>query len=237
MDDSIKPLHDIRDEEHLALALARIDEIFFAVRGTPEGEELDCLVDAVIRFENAHYPMEVSRSGFSTRDFRLEMALLPPHLRQAACLAAGCDYDMDWSGWDAAEGAFSTAFDHGRLGKLEEAVRALSDFCGLETVRYDEDDLETAYGFPWFVGSLFEGDRPLPIEDQPSGREGSPSADAEALASRMMRRSDVHREQGLDWIHKHVISAYGMTAAQIMAKHGLGEMLDFFDALEAGVHQ
>lgn len=239
MSSTTKSFHEIVDDRHLDETLARIDQIFLAARGTPEGEELEGLVDAVVRFENERYPMEIEApgAGGGGRDFELEMALLPPHLRQAACVATGFPYDMDWSGREAAEFAFATAGERDEVKRLEEAVRALSDFCGLETVVYGAEDLESPNGFPWFVGSLFEGDRPLPIEDQPSPRGVNPSADEEALASRMMLRSRMGREQALDWIHGHVIPAYGTTAAMVMQEHGLGEMLDFFDALDAGVHQ
>ena len=47
----------IRTEEDYEAALARIAEIFYAEIGTPEGDELDALVDLVELYEDEHYPM------------------------------------------------------------------------------------------------------------------------------------------------------------------------------------
>ena len=47
----------IRTKEEYEAALARIAEIFHAGNGTPEGEELDALVDLVELYEDKHYPI------------------------------------------------------------------------------------------------------------------------------------------------------------------------------------
>ncbi len=47
----------IRTEKDYEAALARIDEIFEAEPGSPEGRELDVLVDLVEQYENKHVPM------------------------------------------------------------------------------------------------------------------------------------------------------------------------------------
>lgn len=51
---NIKP---IRTEEDYDAALARVDEIFFAERSTPEFDELDILVTLIEAYEAIHYPM------------------------------------------------------------------------------------------------------------------------------------------------------------------------------------
>ena len=47
----------IRTEEDYEAALARIAEIFHAEIGSPEGDELDVLVDLVELYEERHYPI------------------------------------------------------------------------------------------------------------------------------------------------------------------------------------
>ncbi len=44
------------------LALSRADEIFSARKGTVEGEELDTLIDAIVRYEDLHFPFETPRT-------------------------------------------------------------------------------------------------------------------------------------------------------------------------------
>lgn len=51
---STKP---IRTEEDYEAALARIEEIFEAEFDSPEGKELDILVDLVELYESKHVPM------------------------------------------------------------------------------------------------------------------------------------------------------------------------------------
>ena len=52
---NVKP---IRTEEDYEASLARIDEIFEAELDSPEGRELDVLVDLVELYESKHVPME-----------------------------------------------------------------------------------------------------------------------------------------------------------------------------------
>ncbi len=51
----IKP---IRSDDDLTAALARIDELWSADPGTPEGDDLDVLCDLVEHYENQTYPVE-----------------------------------------------------------------------------------------------------------------------------------------------------------------------------------
>ena len=63
----------IRTEEDYKEALARIDEIFNAEKGTSEGEELDELVDLVELYEDKHYPIGLP-DPISAIEFRMEQA-------------------------------------------------------------------------------------------------------------------------------------------------------------------
>ena len=67
---AIKP---IRTEEDLEHALARIDEIFDAEAGTPEGDELDVLVDLVELYESKAVTMEYP-SAIAAVEFRMDQA-------------------------------------------------------------------------------------------------------------------------------------------------------------------
>ncbi len=51
-------VNPIRTEEDYQAALARVDEIFQAKLGTPEGDELDVLTDLIVVYEDKHYPIE-----------------------------------------------------------------------------------------------------------------------------------------------------------------------------------
>ncbi len=51
-------IEPIRTEEEYEHALARIYELFHAALGTPEGDELEILVDLVERYEDKHYPID-----------------------------------------------------------------------------------------------------------------------------------------------------------------------------------
>lgn len=53
-------LKPIRTEADYEAALARIDEIFEAELDSPEGRELDALVDLVESYESKHFPLEES---------------------------------------------------------------------------------------------------------------------------------------------------------------------------------
>ena len=50
-------VNPIRTEEDYEAALARVEEIFHAKLGTPEGDELDVLTDLIVIYEDKHYPI------------------------------------------------------------------------------------------------------------------------------------------------------------------------------------
>ena len=52
---NLKPICTEADYEAM---LARIDEIFDAEHGSPEGKELDALVDLIESYESKNFPME-----------------------------------------------------------------------------------------------------------------------------------------------------------------------------------
>ena len=68
-------LSSIRTEEEYEAALARIDEIFHAEAGTPEGEELDELADLVESYQDKHYPIGLP-DPISAIEFRMDQANL-----------------------------------------------------------------------------------------------------------------------------------------------------------------
>ena len=70
----VKP---IRTESDYAAALARVDELMDAEAGTPEGEELDVLVDLVELYESRHEPMGYP-SPVAALEFRMEQQGLAP---------------------------------------------------------------------------------------------------------------------------------------------------------------
>ena len=65
----------IRTEEEYEAALARIDGIFDAEKGTAEGEELDELADLVEFYEDKHYPIGLP-DPISAIEFRMDQANL-----------------------------------------------------------------------------------------------------------------------------------------------------------------
>ena len=50
-------VHPIRSARDLREALARIESLWGAKSGTPEGDELDVLADLVEAYENRHHPI------------------------------------------------------------------------------------------------------------------------------------------------------------------------------------
>lgn len=64
----IKP---IKTEENNREALARIEQLWDAAPGTPEGDELEVLTTLVEAFEEAHYPIDVPDPIEAIR-FRME---------------------------------------------------------------------------------------------------------------------------------------------------------------------
>ena len=51
-------IRPIRTNDDLTAALARIDALWGKEPGTPEGDELDILVDLVEHYESKHFPVE-----------------------------------------------------------------------------------------------------------------------------------------------------------------------------------
>ncbi|WP_414157276.1 transcriptional regulator [Pseudomonas sp. BNK-15] len=47
----------VRSDKDLAAALARLDELWGAAVDTPEGHELEHLMDMVERYEDEHHPV------------------------------------------------------------------------------------------------------------------------------------------------------------------------------------
>lgn len=71
-------LEPIRTEADYETALARIDELMDAAPGSPEGTELDVLVDRVDLYESRHEPMGWP-DAVAAIEFRMEQAGLGPH--------------------------------------------------------------------------------------------------------------------------------------------------------------
>ena len=53
-------IRPIREDDDLTAALARIDILWGAEPNSPEGDELDILVDLVEHYETKHFPIEQS---------------------------------------------------------------------------------------------------------------------------------------------------------------------------------
>ena len=70
-------IRPIRTEQDYEAALARVDELMDAELGTPEGEELDVLVDLVEVYESKYAPMEYP-SAVEAIEFRMEQDGLSP---------------------------------------------------------------------------------------------------------------------------------------------------------------
>lgn len=51
---NIKPIHS---QEDLATALARLEQLWGAEVGSPEGDELEILALLIEKYEDEHYPM------------------------------------------------------------------------------------------------------------------------------------------------------------------------------------
>ena len=71
---NVKP---IRTEKDYEAALARVDELMDAVPGSPEGDELDVLVDLVELYESKHEPMGYP-SPLAAIEFRMDQGGLSP---------------------------------------------------------------------------------------------------------------------------------------------------------------
>jgi HTH-type transcriptional regulator/antitoxin HigA len=51
---NINPIHN---DEDLEIALARLDKLWGAAIGTPEGNELEILAALIEKYEDEHYPI------------------------------------------------------------------------------------------------------------------------------------------------------------------------------------
>ena len=71
---NVKP---IRTEKDYEAALARVDELMDAAPGSPEGDELDVLVDLVELYESKHEPMGYP-SPLAAIEFRMDQGGLSP---------------------------------------------------------------------------------------------------------------------------------------------------------------
>lgn len=70
-------IKSIRTEQEYEAALTRVDELMDAELGTPEGEELDVLVDLIEAYESRHVPMGYP-SAVEAIEFRMEQDGLSP---------------------------------------------------------------------------------------------------------------------------------------------------------------
>ena len=70
----VKP---IRTEKDYEAALARVDELMDAAPGSPEGDELDVLVDLVELYESKHEPMGYP-SPLAALEFRMDQGGMSP---------------------------------------------------------------------------------------------------------------------------------------------------------------
>lgn len=71
---NIKP---IRNEEDLAAAFARLDQLWGAEVGSPEGDELEVLAILIEQYEEKHYPMPPS-DPIEAIKFRMDQQALTP---------------------------------------------------------------------------------------------------------------------------------------------------------------
>lgn len=71
---NIKP---IRTDEDLKAAFTRVDEVWDAEIGTPEGDELEILALLIEKYEDEHYPMPPS-DPIEAIKFRMDQQGLTP---------------------------------------------------------------------------------------------------------------------------------------------------------------
>lgn len=67
----------IRTEQDLAAALTRVDQLWGAEMGTPEGDELEVLALLIEKYEDEHYPMPPSDPVEAIK-FRMDQQGLTP---------------------------------------------------------------------------------------------------------------------------------------------------------------
>ena len=68
----------IRTEQEYQAALTRIREIFHAEEGTPEGDELESLVDLVETYSEEHYPIDPP-SPSAAIEYQMDQTGKAPH--------------------------------------------------------------------------------------------------------------------------------------------------------------
>lgn len=73
-------LHAIQSDADLEKALARVEEIFFAEEGTPEGQELEGLVKKITAYESTRFPREVPEPVEAIKFMMEQRAHLPEDL-------------------------------------------------------------------------------------------------------------------------------------------------------------
>ena len=66
-------VNPIRNDADLDAAFARLDVIFLAEEGTPEGDERDILVDLIELYEDKHYPIGPPTDPIAAIEFELEL--------------------------------------------------------------------------------------------------------------------------------------------------------------------
>ena len=66
-------VNPIRNDADLDAAFARLDVIFLAEEGTPEGDERDILVDLIELYEDKHYPIGPPKDPIAAIEFELEL--------------------------------------------------------------------------------------------------------------------------------------------------------------------
>ena len=76
-------IHPIRNDEDLSKAIAAIEDMWGADKGTPEGDKLDVLITLVDRYEDEHYPIS---SAHPIEVIKLHMEMTEKSQRDLALL-------------------------------------------------------------------------------------------------------------------------------------------------------
>lgn len=82
---NIKPIHS---QEDLTAALARVEQIWGADIGSPEGDELEILAVLIEKYEAEHFPMPASDPVEAIR-FRMEQLGMTPATLSLSLVPAG----------------------------------------------------------------------------------------------------------------------------------------------------
>ncbi len=90
----------IRTEQEYQAALTRIREIFHAEEGTPEGDELESLVDLVEKYAEKHYPVDppslIAAIEYDLDQRGLTLRDLIPFAGVYAKVTEGSSAKLDW---------------------------------------------------------------------------------------------------------------------------------------------